>query len=61
MDVNGQQSHATGTMTVWWEDDAVQVDIVPDAPWWVAERPMRSIVHIGDDGVRLQTERVPAP
>ncbi len=58
MDVAGQQSHATGEIHAEWVDDDVVVRIRPDAPWWVAERPMDSRIHQTTNGFTLRTERV---
>ncbi len=58
MDVAGQQSHATGDIHAEWVDDDVVVRIRPDAPWWVAERPMDSRIQRTADGFNLRTERV---
>jgi hypothetical protein len=58
MDIAGQQSHATGEIHVQWVNDEAVVRIRPDAPWWVAERPMDSRITRTSDGVTLRTERV---
>ena len=62
IDVAGQRSHATGSLTASWDGDQVRVQIRPDAPWWVAERPMDSVLSLNEDGtLHLHTARVPAP
>lgn len=59
MDVAGQESHATGELHAEWVGDEVVVRVRPDAPWWVAERPMDSRIQQTEDGISLRTERVP--
>jgi len=40
VDINGQESHAIGRATATWTGDEARVDLRPEAPWWVADRPM---------------------
>ncbi len=48
VDVGGSQSHATGTLEAWWDGDAVKVQMTPDAPDWVLDRPMLTTVKYGE-------------
>jgi len=53
MDVNGQRGHGRGTIRAHWNDDQVEVEIIPEAPWWLADRPMHGVTIYPDIG---QTE-----
>ncbi len=55
LDVGGQQSHAHGSFEARWDGDRALLDLKPQAPWWVAERPMRSTLGFDDDCVSLQS------
>jgi hypothetical protein len=50
LDVHGQAGHGTGTITCWWGDDGPVVEMRPSAPWWLAERPMQTLVRFTEDG-----------
>lgn len=50
IDVNGQDSHATGVLDAWWEADGPRVALRPEAPSWTVDRPMESIVVFPGDG-----------
>ncbi len=58
-DVAGQLSHARGTVLSSWTDDGPEALLRPAAPWWVWERPMRTIVRPDGDGVAVEVVRVP--
>jgi hypothetical protein len=60
MDVNGQRGHGTGTITATWVDtQTVRVTVTPTEPWWLADRPMESIIRFTDEGaVDVRTRRV---
>ncbi len=58
-DVAGQLSHATGTLTARWTDDGPEVELRPQDPWWVWDRPMRSTLRPEGDGVRVRVQRIP--
>jgi hypothetical protein len=50
MDVNGQRGHGTGRVEVEWVDGAVELRVIPTAPWWLESRPMVGRVdYPGDD------------
>jgi hypothetical protein len=60
MDVNGQRGHGTGTITATWVDaQTVRMTVTPTEPWWLADRPMESIIRFTDEGaVDVRTRRV---
>jgi hypothetical protein len=41
MDVNGQKSHATGQIDCSSSADKAILNIIPEKPWWVKDRPMK--------------------
>ncbi|MDP6931821.1 MAG: hypothetical protein QGG40_02850 [Myxococcota bacterium] len=59
MDVNGQQGHGAGRIRARWEQGQVVLDMEPDQPWWLADRPMRGQLHMEDGAVRVEMSRVP--
>ena len=60
LDINGQQAHGTGTLEAWWTPDGPVVEMRPTAPWWLAERPMRTTIQYGeDDEVIVSIARIP--
>ncbi len=60
LDINGQPGHGTGTLEAWWTAEGPVVEMRPSAPWWLAERPMRTTVRFTDDGEALvRIERIP--
>jgi len=62
LDINGQPAHGIGTLTAYWTADGPVVEMDPTAPWWFADRPMRSSLRFIDDTtVDLTTVRVEVP
>lgn len=57
VDVNGQRSHAVGSLTTFWEDDVAIVLIDPEQPPWTADRPMRSEIRFENGEIHLRTTR----
>lgn len=53
MDVNGQEGHAVGDVVAYWKGEEAVVDVLPTAPWWVAERPMRTVASYPGDGTAV--------
>jgi hypothetical protein len=45
VDVNGQANHAVGAWSVRWDADGARLAITPEAPWWVADRPIAADVR----------------
>jgi hypothetical protein len=61
MDINGQRGHGTGTMEAWWTPEGPVLEMRPEAPWWLAERPMRTEIRYAEDGASTVTiSRIPA-
>jgi hypothetical protein len=60
LDVDGQAGHGTGRLRARWEADGPVVEMVPEAPWWLAERPMRTTVRFHDGGADVRIERMEA-
>lgn len=56
--INGQEGHAVGTAQAFWQDGEAHVRLIPEAPWWVADRPMESTLTYSEGGVQLKTERM---
>ena len=57
-DVAGQGSHARGQVQARWTEQGPEVTLLPEAPWWVWDRPMRTRVSPEDGGVRVDVERI---
>ncbi len=49
MNIHGQRAHGTGLMRAWWEADGPVVEVLPESPWWLANRPMRSRIIFETD------------
>lgn len=60
MDINGQAGFGSGEIRVAWQDaDRVVLEVLPDAPWWLAARPMRGTVFYDENGsVKVEMERI---
>lgn len=54
-DVNGQEGHATGELVARSGEGVGTLEVVGEAPWWVAARPLRSTVRGGELTVRSLT------
>jgi hypothetical protein len=55
MDINGQRGHGAGTVEVEWVDGAVELRVLPGAPWWLESRPMSGrIDYPGDGAARVE-------
>jgi hypothetical protein len=59
IDANGQAGHATGALEAWWEADGPRVALLPDAPWWTADRPMLTTVRLHDTEASVEITRTP--
>jgi hypothetical protein len=57
MDVNGQESHAIGQVEAYWTEDGPQLDVIPQKPWWVADRPMQAAIQFLGEGVDVKILR----
>ncbi len=61
VDVNGQRGHARGRLEASWGEDGPQLLLIPEAPWWVTDRPMRTTVRYkGDGSVQIDIVRIEA-
>lgn len=62
LDIEGQHNNAQGTLTVEWVQDQIKVIVTPTHPWWVTDRPMRSLItFLEDQRVQVDIEMLPAP
>lgn len=61
MDVGTQASHGTGRIRVTGDGDAVELQVLGEAPWWVRERPFRSRIRSVPGGFRVEAERFEFP
>ena len=50
IDVNGQQGHARGRVSVSSIGGHSDVMVWPESPWWVADRPLQSHVEFDSKG-----------
>jgi hypothetical protein len=50
IDVNGQQSYATGEVEAYWTEAGPKLHVAPKAPEWVASRPMTARINFPGDG-----------
>lgn len=58
LDINGQPGHGVGTLTTWWHGGTAHVSMAPEAPRWLADRPMTGTVSFRPDGaVIVETHR----
>ena len=59
MHVNGQRAHGFGILTAQWRDDSsVAVRFTPKAPFWLADRPMETIIRFTEGAVDVRTTRI---
>ncbi len=58
IDVGGQAAHGVGRVVTRWEGGRAIYEVRPDAPSWVADRPMRSVVQVGAKGADVRIEMV---
>jgi hypothetical protein len=62
MDINGQRGHGAGIIRASWNDDQVELQIIPDSPWWLADRPMHGVIVFPAPGMTeswMQRSRAP--
>jgi len=60
VDVNGQRGHGSGHIDVAWDGEQVQIQLVPEAPRWFADRPMRGTLDYESATAYLHMERFDA-
>jgi hypothetical protein len=58
VDVGGGLGHAIVRIRVERDGDDHRVDIVPDAPRWTRDRPMRATVRVGDGAADVSIVRI---
>jgi len=61
IDVNGQRGHARGKVVVSSEGEEATLSVLPQSPWWVADRPLESRIRFdGEDTTSISILRMPA-
>lgn len=45
MDIAGENGNAIGTVTALWKDGQAQLLVHPSKPWWVTDRPMKTVIR----------------
>ncbi len=45
MDIAGENGNAIGTVTALWKDGQAQLLVNPSKPWWVTDRPMKTVIR----------------
>lgn len=45
MDIAGKNGNAIGTVTALWKDGQAQLLVNPTKPWWVTDRPMKTVIN----------------
>ncbi|NCG18378.1 MAG: hypothetical protein GWP91_05105 [Rhodobacterales bacterium] len=61
LDINDQQTQAYGRLEAWWDGDNACVEMVPEAPDWTADRPMRTTLRYDGDTCSVGIVRIPRP
>ena len=61
IDIAGENNNATGTVTALWKDGQAQLFVNPSKPWWVADRPMKTIIKYKDKKAEVSIEMLPDP
>ena len=55
--------HAVGQVECTWGEAGPEVRVIPEAPWWTADRPLTGRFVLAEDGgvdVTIRVEREPA-
>lgn len=58
IEVNGQPGMAVGRVESFWEESEFVLRLLPESPWWVADRPMETRISYGDEGVDVHIDRI---
>ncbi len=53
MDVNGQENHGIGQVKSYWKGTQLFIDIIPENPWWLTDRPIRQIIEFKTNEVLI--------
>lgn len=56
LEINGGNRNALGTIDCYWVEDILMVEVIPEKPWWVADRPMISKIKIQEDNVGVSIQ-----
>ncbi len=60
IDIGTGEGHAVGSLEATWTADGPQVRMIPESPWWTADRPMITTVRFPGDGTaQVNIVRVP--
>jgi hypothetical protein len=58
VDVNGQDNHAVGWLEARWEADGPRVRMIPERPWWTADRPMETRIRFENGAAVTEIVRI---
>ncbi|MCH2022839.1 MAG: hypothetical protein MK207_10215 [Saprospiraceae bacterium] len=61
IDVAGKNNNAMGTVTALWENNQAHLFVNPSKPWWVTDRPMKTIIKYLDQQAEISIEMLPDP
>lgn len=61
MDIAGENNNATGTVTAAWKDGKAVFNVQPSKPWWVVDRPMKTVIEYTDKKATIAIEMLPDP
>lgn len=61
IDMNGQESNATGEAIVEWLDGKLSIIIQPSAPWWMVDRPMQTLISYEEGKATVDIKMLPDP
>ncbi|MGH1337392.1 MAG: hypothetical protein ACRBFS_14815 [Aureispira sp.] len=61
IDMNGQQSNATGEVIVEWINGKASIIIQPAAPWWMVDRPMQTLITYTKGKASVEIKMLPDP
>lgn len=53
IDINGQPGNAVGEVVSTWEDNGPVLEVLPKAPWWTTDRPLKATFEHADGGVDM--------
>lgn len=62
IDIQGQEGHAVGRVVSRWGEEGPEVRVIPEAPWWTADRPLTGRFMLAEDGgvdVTIRVDREP--
>lgn len=56
-DINGQESHAIGRVTAQWDGEKAVLQMTPEKPWWVTDRPLKTTISYKENKATVNIER----